>query len=360
MEATKTLFLWGLLKQGFKHKKAVGEISMECQNTKISYVIPCYCSAAMLEHTVLEIDKKMQAMPGYRYEIILVNDASPDQTFDTISKLCASHGNITGINLAKNFGQHSALMAGYRYVSGDIIVCLDDDGQTPADEADKLIRKLEEGYDAVYASYAAKQHSAFRRLGSWLNSKMAESMIGKPGTLYISSYFAVKRFVIEEIKKYENPYPYIAGLVLRTSRNICNVPVTHRKRESGQSGYSLGKLIALWVNGFTSFSVKPLRAASFGGILTALAGFLYAGWAVIKKFADPGTVIGWSSTIAVILIIGGMVLCVLGVIGEYVGRIYISLNNSPQYVIREVVGGNKASGIKAERNSDGANENLML
>lgn len=325
---------------------------MEYQNMKISYVIPCYCSTVMLEHTILEIDKKMLDMPEYHYEIILVNDASPDQTFETITKLCASHSNIIGINLAKNFGQHSALMAGYRYVSGDMVVCLDDDGQTPACEVDKLVKKLEEGYDAVYASYASKQHSSFRRFGSWLNSKMAESMIGKPGTLYISSYFAVKRFVIEEIKKYENPYPYIAGLVLRTSKNICNVPVTHRKRESGQSGYSFRKLTALWVNGFTSFSVKPLRAALFSGILTAFVGFLYALWAVIKKFADPNVVIGWSSTIAVILMIGGMILCVLGVIGEYVGRIYISLNNSPQYVIREVVGSCKAIEASAERNLD--------
>lgn len=333
---------------------------MEKQRTKISYVIPCYCSMVMLEHTVTEIEKKMLGMPGYHYEIIMVNDASPDQTFKTIMKLCASHDNMIGINLAKNFGQHSAIMAGYHYVSGDIVVCLDDDGQTPADEVDKLIQKLEEGYDAVYASYASKQHSAFRRFGSWLNSKMAESMIGKPGALYISSYFAVKRFIVEEIIKYENPYPYVAGLVLRTSKNICNVPVTHRKRESGQSGYSLRKLTALWVNGFTSFSVKPLRAASFSGILTAFVGFLYAVWTVIRKLVDVHVVIGWSSTIAVILIIGGMILCVLGVIGEYVGRIYISLNNSPQYVIREVVGGYKTVNTTDERNVDDDKEKLFV
>ncbi len=304
---------------------------------KISFVIPCYRSENTLEKVVDEIKDKMASLHRYEYEIILINDCSPDKTFAVIKRLCAENKNIIGLDHAKNFGQHAALMAGFHFVTGDIIICLDDDGQTPADEADKLIAKIEEGYDVVYAAYENKKHSVFRNIGSNINRKMTEVMLGKPKELYISSYFAVKRFVVDEMMKYRNAYPYVIGLVLRTTKNICNVTVNHRDRMEGASGYSFKKLAALWVNGFTSFSVVPLRIASYGGGLVAVMGFLYAVYTVIAKICDPNRVIGWSSTISIMLILGGMILLVLGMIGEYIGRIYISLNNSPQYVIRTVI-----------------------
>lgn len=304
---------------------------------KISYVIPCYRSANTLESVVAEINKKMSTMKKYEYEIILVNDASPDDTLSTIRKICASSENVTGIDMAKNFGQHAALMAGFHYASGDVTVCLDDDGQTPADEVDKLLAKIEEGYDVVYAEYENKKHSVFRNFGSSINRKMTEIMLGKPKDLYISSYFAARKFIVDEILKYQNAYPYVIGLVLRTTKNICNVKVKHRDRLEGTSGYTLKKLLALWINGFTSFSVMPLRIATFGGTVAAMLGFIYALYTIIRKIIDPSRLVGWSSTISIILILGGFTLLVLGMIGEYIGRIYISLNNSPQYVIREVV-----------------------
>lgn len=304
---------------------------------KISFVIPCYRSENTLEKVVDEIKDKMASLHRYEYEIILINDCSPDKTFAVIKRLCAENKNIIGLDHAKNFGQHAALMAGFHFVTGDIIICLDDDGQTPADEADKLIAKIEEGYDVVYAAYENKKHSVFRNIGSNINRKMTEVMLGKPKELYISSYFAAKRFVVDEMMKYRNAYPYVIGLVLRTTKNICNVTVNHRDRMEGASGYSFKKLAALWVNGFTSFSVVPLRIASYGGGLVAVMGFLYAVYTVIAKVCDPNRVIGWSSTISIMLILGGMILLVLGMIGEYIGRIYISLNNSPQYVIRTVI-----------------------
>lgn len=304
---------------------------------KVSFIIPCYNSSKTIEKVVLEIKESMLKLKKYDYEIVLVNDSSPDQTFSVIRQLCATDDKIIGINLAKNFGQHAALMAGFHMASGDIIVCLDDDGQTPACEVGKLLNKIEEGYDVVYAKYPEKKHSAFRNWGSQLNKKMTEQMLDKPKDLYVSSYFATRKFVVDEMKKYGNAYPYVIGLVLRTTKNICNVDVNHREREVGVSGYSLKKLFALWINGFTSFSVKPLRIATFGGVIVALLGFLYTLWIIVRKCIYPGVPIGWSSTIAVTLIIGGMLLCVLGMIGEYIGRIYICINNSPQYVIREIV-----------------------
>lgn len=304
---------------------------------KVSYVIPCYRSEKTLQSVVDEIRNKMTELKKYTYEIILVDDCSPDGTFNVIRELCVEDKNIIGLSHAKNFGQHAALMAGYHFVTGDIVVSLDDDGQTPADEVDKLLNKIEDGYDVVYAEYEHKQHSAFRNFGSNVNRKMTEVLLGKPKELYISSYFAARRFVIDEIIKYQNAYPYVIGLVLRTTKNICNVTVTHRERIEGTSGYSMKKLIALWVNGFTSFSVIPLRVATFGGVFVAFLGFLYAIYTIVTKIIDPNRIIGWSSTISIMLILGGFTLLVLGMIGEYIGRIYISLNNSPQYVIRSVL-----------------------
>lgn len=279
----------------------------------------------------------MKRLSKYRYEIILVNDCSPDETFEVIRGICAERKDICGINLARNFGQHAALMAGFHYVRGDILVCLDDDGQTPADEVGKLLAKLEEGYDAVYARYEHKQHSTFRNLGSKVNEWMARVMIGKPKELYLSSYFAVKRFVVDEMLRYSNPYPYVIGLVLRTTNRITNVDVNHREREIGTSGYTVGKLFTLWFNGFTAFSIKPLRVATVLGAFSAAMGFLYGIYTSIKKLVNPNVVIGFSSLMSAVVIFGGIVMLMLGIIGEYIGRIYISMNNSPQYVVRECI-----------------------
>lgn len=303
---------------------------------KVSFVIPCYRSEHTLPHVVAEIEEKMKSLEEqYNYDVYLVNDCSPDDTFEIIRKLCQEHQNIKAISFAKNFGQHSALMAGLRYSDGDYVVCLDDDGQTPANEVDKLLNKLEEGYDAVYAKYEHKQHSAFRNMGSLVNERMTRIMLGKPAELYVSSYFAVKKFVVNDMIRYENSYPYVIGLVLRATKNITNVVVQHREREEGTSGYTLGKLLGLWFNGFTAFSVKPLRIATALGAGCAVLGFIYGIYTIIKRLVLPEVPMGFSSLMAATVFFGGMIMLMLGLIGEYVGRIYICLNNSPQYVIRE-------------------------
>lgn len=306
--------------------------------SKISFVIPCYRSAKTLEGVVTEIRDTMQTIQEYEYDIFLVNDCSPDNTFEVITGLCEKYDNISGIDLAKNFGQHAALMAGLRRSDGDIVVCLDDDGQTPANEVEKLLKGLENGSDVVYASYDNKQHSAFRNFGTWMNDIMTRAMLGKPKNLHLTSYFAAKRFVVDSMLQYENSYPYIIGLVLRATRNITNVPVKHRSREVGTSGYTMKKLLGLWFNGFTAFSILPLRIATVAGVIFAGSGFAYGIYTVIKKFVNPAVPLGFSSMMAAIVFIGGMLMIMLGLIGEYIGRIYISINNSPQYVIREEVG----------------------
>ncbi len=305
---------------------------------KVSFVIPCYRSENTIGHVVAELEetmKRQELAASYEFEIILVNDCSPDNTLGTIKKLCEEKPYVKGIAFARNFGQHAALMAGLRQSTGDYVVCLDDDGQTPADEVDKLLAKLDEGFDAVYAKYEHKQHSGFRNMGSKVNELMLRVMLEKPKDLYVSSYFAVKRFVVEDMIRYENSYPYVIGLVLRATKSITNVIVNHREREEGSSGYTLKKLLGLWFNGFTAFSVKPLRIATCIGGFSAIAGFLYGFYTIIKKFVNPDVPMGFSSTMAAIVFFGGMIMLMLGMIGEYIGRIYISMNNSPQYVIRE-------------------------
>lgn len=307
----------------------------------VSFVIPCYRSRETLPGVIGEIKDTMKTLKNYKYEIILVNDCSPDDTFAAIKEICRQNQNVTGIDLSRNFGQHSALMAGFHYVKGEIIVCLDDDGQTPANEAGKLLEAIEQGADVVYAKYGHKHHSVFRNWGSHVNEVMTRVMLGKPKELYVSSYFAARRFVVEEMIRYEYAYPYVIGLVLRTTKNIVNVEVNHRDRAAGTSGYTLGKLLSLWFNGFTAFSVKPLRIATVTGAVCAVAGFLYGIYTIIKKIFinPPGLVTGFSALMSVLVFMGGMLMLMMGLVGEYMGRMYISMNNSPQYVIREIAGG---------------------
>lgn len=305
---------------------------------KISFVIPCYNSERTIEDVIKEIETTIREKGTDDYEIVLVNDCSKDGVWEKIKGISKQNPKIKGLCFSKNFGQHAALMAGYRKAAGDIVVSLDDDGQTPAEEVYSLIDKMEEGYDVVYASYAHKKHSAVRNIGTKLNNFMCEVLLGKPKKLMITSFFAAKKYVVDEIVKYENSYTYVPGLVLRTTRNIGSVPVCHREREVGSSGYSFAKLIALWVNGFTAFSVTPLRISMFMGMGSAVIGFIYLIYVIVNKFINPSVPLGWSSTTAIMLLLGGMILFVLGMIGEYLGRVYISLNNAPQYVVKEETG----------------------
>ncbi|MCQ2055154.1 MAG: glycosyltransferase family 2 protein [Fibrobacter sp.] len=309
---------------------------------KISFVIPCYRSQNTIENVVNEIrdtvaEQNKTADDQYDYEIVLVNDCSPDGVWEVIKRLATDDNKIKGICLAKNFGQHSALMAGYHATTGDYVVSLDDDGQTPANESFKLINKLKEGYDVVYGYYHHSAQHLFRRLGSWVNKKMAEAIIGQPKTLKTTSFFVMRKFIVDEIVRYPHPFAYISGLVFRATKNLGNVEVSHRCRMEGKSGYTLAGLIGLWANGFTAFSVKPLRAATYIGILCAIVGFIGGLFVVYQKLMTPEVPIGYTSILASMLFIGGMIMLLLGLIGEYVGRIYISINQSPQFVIRERV-----------------------
>ena len=308
---------------------------------KISFVIPCYNSTKTIAYVVGEIEQVMaEKLPDYLHEIILVNDGSPDgTTFESIRKIAASHAYIKGINLSRNFGQPSAVMAGLNKAAGDYVVCGDDDGQTPFIELPKLFQKIkQEGYDAVEARYAVREkRSLFRKIGTILNEGMATWLIAKPKGLELTTYWMIRRFVVDDMVAYSNPYPYLGGLILRCTQNVCNVDVTHRERLTGKSGYNLHKMIHLWLNGFTTFSVKPLRVMSWLGVTLAIAGFSYGIYIIVNKLINPDVNAGYSSMMSVILFMFGVMFFFMGLIGEYVGRIYISLNNAPQFIIKEYI-----------------------
>ncbi|NBI70647.1 glycosyltransferase [Clostridiaceae bacterium] len=305
----------------------------------LSFVIPCYRSEHTIEKVTDEIIDVVSGREEYDYEIIAVNDASPDRVYDTLRDLARQNPKIKAVNLARNMGKHSAVLAGYSVAEGDYIVNLDDDFQSPVYELWNMLEPIErDECDVTTAKYRKKRESVLKRFGSNVNLWISEIMLDKPKGLRFENFSVMKRFICDEVIKYQNPYPYLEGLIVRVTRRIQTVPMENRERADDQaSGFSFRKSIALFVNGFTSFSVKPLRIAAVLGFLFALFGFLYSMYIVIKKILIPEVPVGYSSVMAVMLFSSGLIMLVLGMIGEYIGRIFICINNSPQFVIKETI-----------------------
>lgn len=304
---------------------------------RISICIPCYKSALTLPIVVEEIKAEFKKRDADEYEIILANDGSPDDTFEVIKQLCQNDKQIIGINLSRNQGQASAKLAAANYATGDALVYMDDDGQHPAAGIFTLIDKLCEGYDVVYGQFKNKKHTLFKRVTSKLHQKVAEIFDTKQKGINTSPFMAWSKFSMEAIKGYHSPFPS-AGAFLRCYTNrFANVEVEHRARVEGKSGYNLRKLLALWLNSFTNFSIVPLRLASFCGGICACAGFLGGVIVVIRKILYPSMLAGYASTMALLLFIGGMIMLMLGLIGEYIGRMYMTLCNKPQYVVHNTI-----------------------
>lgn len=304
---------------------------------KISFVIPCYRSSNTIGVVIEEI-LSLCKKNTYEYEIILVNDSSPDDVWEVIKTLCADNHHIKAIRFTKNFGQASAVMAGYRNCDGDYVVTMDDDGQSPVDRLPEMLKELEKNrYDVVYGICDEAKFSIFRRMGSKINAWMAYTAYGRPKDKRIVSINIMRRYIMDEIVRYAYPYAYLSGLVYRSTRNIGYCKVNHRSRTSGTSGYRLSSLLKIWVNGFTAFSIKPLQVASYIGFMVSFIGFTLGIVTIVRKLVNHNIATGWSSTISILLFLGGIILLVLGMIGEYIGRIYMCINLSPQYVISEKV-----------------------
>ncbi|MBQ3479796.1 MAG: glycosyltransferase [Clostridia bacterium] len=301
----------------------------------ISFVIPCYNSQSTIGDVLDELKAKMTERPEYDYEIVTVNDRSPDRVIDVLERRAAEDAHIKVVDFAKNAGKHVAILAGYNYAQGDYVVSLDDDGQCPVDRLWDLIKPLEDGHDMAMAKYDEVNEKGYKRLGSWTNHKVSQLLLDKPKDLRFTNFIARQRYICKAMTQYNNIFPYLEGLSLRVTSDVVLVPMTERSRLRGKSNYTFKKSLALWMNGFTAFSVRPLRLSSFVGALTALVGFIYGLVVIVRKLLHPGVSVGYSSLMVVILFCSGMIMLILGLAGEYIGRIYMSVNHYPQYVVRK-------------------------
>ncbi|MFC1851345.1 glycosyltransferase family 2 protein [candidate division CSSED10-310 bacterium] len=301
---------------------------------QISIVIPVYNGESTIAALVEQLIASL-ADP-YMLEIVLVNDDSPDNSEEVCAAIHQKHPQMVKLySLAKNVGEHNAVMAGLNQTTGEVVIIMDDDFQNPVSEVTKLIEyATAHDFDVVYTYYEEKKHSWIRNLGSQFNDKIANVMLRKPKDLYLSSFKSLNRFIVQEIITYELPYPYIDGLILRTTSKIGKIKVRHHSREIGKSGYTFTKLVRLWLNMFTNFSILPLRVSIVMGFLFSLIGLGLGFVAIVEKFSNPALPIGYASLVVVILIFSGIQLISLGMIGEYLGRIFLSQNKKPQYTIR--------------------------
>lgn len=301
---------------------------------EISIVIPVYKSQTILPMLFSEIDS---ALKNYNYELILVNDNSPDESWIEIQKLCEASKRVIGVNLRKNFGQDSAIMAGLNQASGKYIVIMDDDLQHSPYDIEKLYMQCKKGYDVCYANFKKKKQAWWKNLGSWFNGKVAEILLDKPSNIYLSPFEMITKEVAEEVIKYKGAYPYVQGLILNSTASFTQVEIEHHVRYEGRGNFNFVKSVTVFFKLATSFSVIPLRIASLVGIFSACLGFLLAVFYLYEFLLYKNAPEGWTTLVVLLLFIGGLILLSLGIIGEYLGRMYLNINNKPQFVIKHII-----------------------
>jgi glycosyltransferase involved in cell wall biosynthesis len=304
----------------------------------VSFVIPLYHSAETIGAVVHDLESL--SIPG-GHEIILVNDGSTDRTGEVCRELvrrASPRVPIVLIEHARNFGEHNAVLTGWRHASGTYIVNLDDDGQNPPAEAARLCEHARTtGLDVVFGHYVEKRHSAWRNLGSWFTNRITDWALDKPRGFYLSSFRCVSAFAARQVMDYAGPYPYIDGLLLQVTQRIGSIDVRHDPRRAGRSTYTLRRLVRLWLSAWVNFSLLPLRLATLAGLGLGSTGFVGLSVVVWLWWHDAGPDYGFGWLMTALLIFSGTQLVVLGLIGEYIGRMYLTVNQRPQAVVREIV-----------------------
>ena len=300
----------------------------------ISVVIPVYNS----EECVAEISRQIaDALKDFSYEQIMVNDASRDGSWAEIEKVCAKNPRVVGVNLRKNGGQDSAILAGLNLAQGKYVVIMDDDLQHSPYDIPKLRAEIEKGFDVVYADFETKKQKLWKNLGSWFNGKISEVAIGKPRNVYLSPFKIVECGVVQEMIRYENLFPYIDGLIFQTTRNISQIKIEHHERTLGKSNYSFAKSVKVFLRMLFAFSTAPLMLSSFVGMFSAFVGLVLSVVYFIDFLRGKADVTGWTTIVILILILGGLILLSLGVAGVYIGRVYLTVSRSPKFLVKQVV-----------------------
>jgi undecaprenyl-phosphate 4-deoxy-4-formamido-L-arabinose transferase len=301
----------------------------------LSIVVPVYGSGMIIPSLVEKVQKEMiEKGLDNQFEMILVNDSSPDNSWQVICSLAKQYPFIKGISLRRNTGQHNATMAGLNNVSGEIVVIMDDDLQHPPSAIAEMTDVILKGYDVCYTRYLNRQHALWKKVGSNFNNWIATRLLNKPKGLYLSSFKAMRKEIVDEVIKYNGPYAYVDGLILDVTDSITMIDIEHQPRVIGEGNYDLRRSISLWLKMATSFSVLPLRLASFIGFLFAALSLVMIGVVFIQKLLHPEISAGWASLMATVIFIGGVQIFSIGLIGEYLGRTYLKLNGKPQFVIR--------------------------
>ncbi|MBY0425283.1 MAG: glycosyltransferase family 2 protein [Cytophagales bacterium] len=306
---------------------------------KLSIVIPVYNGASSISNLV---DTVLVELGGkYEVEIVLVNDGSKDNSERVCEELVKQYPKeVVFIGLRRNSGEHNAVICGLNYSTGDYVAIIDDDFQNPPSEILKLLDKCNQGdYDVVYSYYQVKRHSIFRNLGSSFNGCVATWLLKKPKGLYLSSFKLIKKELVEEIIDYKGPFPYIDGLILRLTSNIGTQLVQHNAREEGKSNYTLKKLISLYLNMFLNFSILPIRVFTILGMLIFCMGFVLSLVILYEKIFIGNLPAGWAFLSVMLLMLTGTQFLFFGLIGEYLGKLFLSHNGAPQYVIKKVIRG---------------------
>ena len=303
---------------------------------ELSVVIPVYRSEPVLEALMARLLPVLDGL-GVEYEIVFVEDGSPDRAWRVLESLQAGNpGRVVAIQLMRNYGQHNALMCGFRHARGRYVVTMDDDLQNPPEEIPKLLGVIRDSdLDLVYGGIDSKQHARWRNAGSALVNAFYRYTFKTRVT--ITSFRIVRRELIDSILPYNLNFTFIDGLFAWNTRRVGEVLVEHHPRTSGRSGYNLGRLAALGLNLLTNFSIVPLRVVSGFGLIAAVGGFVLAVFYLVQYLRSSIGVPGYASIIIVMLILGGLQLLSMGVMGEYIGRMHINVNNMPQYVVRQVL-----------------------
>ena len=301
----------------------------------VSILIPVYKNDGGLDELVRRISASMSnSRYANRFELILIDDCSPDNSWKVIQRLAQTYPFIQGATLSRNFGQHNAIMAGLNLVSGQYVVLMDDDLQHPPEAIPSMLDELADGADVCYTNYANRQHATWKIAGSNFNDWVASWLLSKPKGLYLSSFKALKRGVVDQIRSHEGPFAYLDGLILDVTRRIKSVEIQHGTRSFGEGNYSFKKSFSLWLRMVTGTSIVPLRMVTLIGALIAMLGFFGAIFIVVSNFLYPAESKGWASIIVTILLVSGFQTLFIGVLGEYLGRIHLRLNNKPQYLFR--------------------------